>query len=346
MKKVLTGATALAALLTATPALADAGWYGRADVGYSFDGELDLPNTPTLRGADLDEDWTQSLGLGYEFDSNVRLEGELSHRFNNLQASPFTRAGSDAHAWGALLNAYYDFGDGGFQPYIGAGVGAAQVSASALSPDTLTGFDDEDTGFAWQVMAGVGIGLTEQLTLDLGYRFFAVPNLEYSGTQAGVARNFETSYENQAATVGLRWQFASPPPPPPPPPPPAPPPPPPPPVAAACPAADFVVYFEWDRSNLNQAALETIDSAVARARNCNLGAVSVTGHTDTSGSPAYNIGLSERRASVVAEALVARGLPAGAITTAARGESELAQATRDGVREPLNRRTAVTISFR
>jgi hypothetical protein len=37
---------------------------------------------------------------------------------------------------------------------------------------------------------------------------------------------------------------------------------------------------------------------------------------------------------------------AGAITTQARGETELARATPNGVREPLNRRTAVTISFR
>ena len=106
------------------------------------------------------------------------------------------------------------------------------------------------------------------------------------------------------------------------------------------------MYFEWDRSNLNQAALETIDAAVARARQCNVGGVVVVGHTDTSGSAQYNIGLSERRASVVRDALVARGISAAAITTEARGETDLARATRDGVREPLNRRTAVTISFR
>jgi outer membrane protein OmpA-like peptidoglycan-associated protein len=114
----------------------------------------------------------------------------------------------------------------------------------------------------------------------------------------------------------------------------------------ACPTSDFVVYFEWDRSNLNQAALETIDAAVARARQCNVGGVVVVGHTDTSGSPTYNQGLSERRASVVRDALVARGIGAGSITSQARGETDLARATRDGVREPLNRRTAVTISFR
>jgi outer membrane protein OmpA-like peptidoglycan-associated protein len=106
------------------------------------------------------------------------------------------------------------------------------------------------------------------------------------------------------------------------------------------------VYFEWDRSNLNQAALETIDAAVNRARQCNVAGVVVVGHTDTSGSAAYNQRLSERRASVVRDALVARGMAAGSIETGARGENELARATRDGVREPLNRRTAVTIRFR
>ena len=121
--------------------------------------------------------------------------------------------------------------------------------------------------------------------------------------------------------------------------------PPPPPPVATCPQSDFVVYFEWDRSNLNQAALETIDAAVNRARQCNISSITVVGHTDTSGSPQYNQGLSERRAGVVRDALVARGIGAGQITTAARGESELARATRDGVREPLNRRTAVTITF-
>jgi outer membrane protein OmpA-like peptidoglycan-associated protein len=105
------------------------------------------------------------------------------------------------------------------------------------------------------------------------------------------------------------------------------------------------VYFEWDRSNLNQAALDTIDAAVARAQQCAVGTVLVVGHTDTSGSPDYNQGLSERRASVVRDALVARGVPASIITTDARGESDLARPTADGVREPLNRRTAVTITF-
>ena len=97
---------------------------------------------------------------------------------------------------------------------------------------------------------------------------------------------------------------------------------------------------------LSQEVADGIDAAVARARQCNIANIVVVGHSDTSGSPQYNMALSERRAGVVREALVARGIPDSAITAQARGETELAQQTRDGVREPLNRRTAVTISFR
>ena len=67
--------------------------------------------------------------------------------------------------------------------------------------------------------------------------------------------------------------------------------------------------------------------------------------TDTSGSSAYNQALSQRRAAVVREALIANGVPADSIETRAFGESNLAKSTPDGTREPLNRRSEVTISF-
>ncbi len=178
--------------------------------------------------------------------------------------------------------------------------------------------------------------------------FVEVRRDEMNQTRFSLPREYDERItpETDSVRVGVNYRFAAAAPPPPPPPPPVVTSPPPPPVAAACPMSEFVVYFEWDRSNLNQAALETIDAAVNRARQCNVSGTIVVGHTDTSGSPTYNQGLSERRASVVRDALVGRGMAAGSITTQARGETDLARATRDGVREPLNRRTAVTISFR
>ena len=190
---------------------------------------------------------------------------------------------------------------------------------------------------AWQAMAGVGVALGERTTLDVGVRHF-----EMEGAALDIDGATDVEYRHDAVTLGLRYQFSAPPAPvqmPPPPPPVTPPPP-------VCPTSEFTVYFEWDRSNLNQAALDTIDAAVERARQCNISGAVVIGHTDTSGSNAYNVGLSQRRAGVVRDALVARGFPQGLINTEARGETDLARATGDGVREPLNRRTAVTIRFR
>lgn len=71
----------------------------------------------------------------------------------------------------------------------------------------------------------------------------------------------------------------------------------------------------------------------------------VVGHADTSGSAAYNVGLSNRRARTVADAMVAQGVSGGVVSLDGRGETQLARATADGVREPLNRRATVDINF-
>ena len=110
---------------------------------------------------------------------------------------------------------------------------------------------------------------------------------------------------------------------------------------------NFVVYFEWDKADLTSQAAAVIDQAVANitaGAGCAPSAVSIAGHTDTSGASAYNERLSQRRASIVTSALVSRGVDAAIITETAKGENDLAKATRDGVREPLNRRSEVVIN--
>jgi opacity protein-like surface antigen len=78
MKKVLQGATALAAVMIAAPtALAAEGWYGRVDAGYTVDGEaktqrLPATGSPFLGGdGSLENQWTQGLGVGYAFGQRV-----------------------------------------------------------------------------------------------------------------------------------------------------------------------------------------------------------------------------------------------------------------------------------
>jgi outer membrane protein OmpA-like peptidoglycan-associated protein len=118
-------------------------------------------------------------------------------------------------------------------------------------------------------------------------------------------------------------------------------------AAIACrPATEsgFVAYFGFDETNITDRARQTLDAVVAAVNALGTTALSVVGHTDTVGSVGYNQGLSETRARNVAEALIARGIPAGAMTLAGRSENNLAVATGDNVREPLNRRVEVVLS--
>ena len=225
MKSRITKTVALAALMAGASGVANAteGWYGRLDAGYSFDGKLDIESTLATFGGEgsLENDWLQSAGLGYAHSNNVRLEGEVSHRFNQLEPTATIDGAGDVHTWAVMLNAYYDFNRGGvFDPYIGAGIGAARVFASARDNTGVGGrFNEYSDALAYQLMAGVGLQVTESMSLDVGYRYFVAPDLEFDGLPVANSP-YQADYDHHAVTLGLRWQFAQPEPPPPPPPPP------------------------------------------------------------------------------------------------------------------------------
>ncbi len=121
-----------------------------------------------------------------------------------------------------------------------------------------------------------------------------------------------------------------------------PPPPPPPPAPASAPS--YMVFFDWDRSNLSQQALSTIQQAAAAFKANGSPRITAIGHTDTSGPANYNMALSLRRANAVRDALVSDGVPAGAISVIGKGEEGLLVPTADGVREPQNRRVEILMN--
>jgi hypothetical protein len=103
----------------------------------------------------------------------------------------------------------------------------------------------------------------------------------------------------------------------------------------------FMVFFDWDRSDLSAQAMGTIQQAAAAYKSNSGARVTAVGHTDTSGPNNYNMALSLRRANAVKGALVQAGVPAGAIDTVGKGEEGLLVPTADGVREPQNRRVEI-----
>lgn len=116
-------------------------------------------------------------------------------------------------------------------------------------------------------------------------------------------------------------------------------------VAPPAPAAPqvYLVLFDFDKSDINPAAQAVINRVVADFSANKAKSISITGYTDRSGTDDYNLKLSERRADAARTALIAAGVPADAITTAWKGESENAVPTADGVKEQANRRDELIV---
>jgi OOP family OmpA-OmpF porin len=105
-----------------------------------------------------------------------------------------------------------------------------------------------------------------------------------------------------------------------------------------------VLYFDFDEASVRQGERNKIRRVVQAAREMeDAASFSVTGHADRAGPADYNQELSLRRAQSVRDALTSRGIPADNISIAARGESEPAVPTADGVREQDNRRVEIVV---
>ncbi|MBK8210382.1 MAG: OmpA family protein [Rhodospirillales bacterium] len=105
----------------------------------------------------------------------------------------------------------------------------------------------------------------------------------------------------------------------------------------------YQVFFDWNKATLTAEAQRVIGNAAQAYKSSGKATIVATGHTDTSGSAAYNMRLSVRRADAVKAELVRLGVPAANITTIGRGQEDLLVPTKDGVREPQNRRVEIQL---
>ncbi len=259
--------------------------------------------------------------------------------------------------YGPMLNAYYDFSVGlPIYPYIGAGVGYQWVK---LNRDyTNQFFEDMESGsvvkvggtkgsFAYDVIAGLSYPLPSmpQLSLTAEYRFMMLTesrNYTFIAPAGDVfppgISKFKMGQESyHMFLLGMRYQLF---------PPPMMAPPVPAPMASPAPAAakTYLVFFDWDKYSLTPRATQIIAEAASDSKTNAVTTLNVSGYTDTSGTPTYNQGLSERRAKAVAAKLVVDGVPAAEISIHAYGETHLLVPTGPGVREPQNRRVEIVLN--
>ena len=233
----------------APPAQEFGGWYLRGDIGMSnqhvkklHNALYDVPGTVvTPTGIGFDSAPIFGVGVGYQFNNWFRADvtGEYRGKANfhgmdiaHVGAGPqFTDlyTGSKSEAL-FLANIYADLGTWWcLTPFIGAGVGVSRNTISSFT-DTNTpllgvayGSEASQWNFAWAAHAGIGYKVTNNLTVELAYRYVDMGNahsgdiVDFTGANTIVNPMEFKSITSHDLKLGVRWTCCDVPPPPPPP---------------------------------------------------------------------------------------------------------------------------------
>jgi len=330
------------------------GWYAGAEAGLNI--------VPQIRFNALANTWheTQDPGyalagqVGYGF-GQVRLEGEVGWRSNGLDkfsnALGSSSGGGNIDAASFFGNFYYDVNTGTrFTPYLGVGAGSVDVMADNIRGNGVAVTNGSQFVFAYQGIAGLSYAVNDTLSIKGDYRYVRTQKAGLSLDSDYGIGNGRGIYASHAVMLGFTMKFppaaaavqASAPMPPPPAPAPAPAPAPKPVVAAPI-AKNYMVFFDFDKSVLTPEAQAIITQAADAAKKNHSANIALTGYTDLSGSVDYNLKLSVRRGDSVKKFLIQLGIPSSEISVVGKGKSDPLVPTKDGVREPQNRRVTIVL---
>jgi opacity protein-like surface antigen len=208
------------------------GWYLRGDLGYSartrgaatsnliFTAGPPTYTATNFDASSIDNDWSGAVGVGYSFTDYLRADLTFDYSAGHFNAT--TAGAADIQKidqYGFMANAYVDLGTFvGFTPYVGAGAGVTRVEWGALARDPLganTSHPGEESWrFTYALMAGVSYDISENLKLDLGYRYSKVDDgAQFSYDAASVAAGargvqaYDNGIEKHEIRVGLRYEL-------------------------------------------------------------------------------------------------------------------------------------------
>jgi opacity protein-like surface antigen len=148
------------------------GLYLRGDVGASM---------LNWSGGSDDTTWNMSGGVGYQFNENVRTDITYDHS-GTYDIGPSAKLSTQA----VMGNVYFDWKNStAFTPYVGVGAGYGWTQGAGYT---------DSSGVALGAMAGVSMDMTQNLALDVGYKF---RNIAVAGPDT----------QEHVAQAGLRFKF-------------------------------------------------------------------------------------------------------------------------------------------
>ena len=213
-----------AVVANSMPAQAE-GLYVAAAGGVSYLQDADNRNVTPLVDvkSSYDRGWVVSGAVGYALPGGFRLEAEVAYRKVKVDELDIVQDGglgvalgggslngvtvaAEGHetALSVMANMWYDINTGTpFTPYIGGGIGFAEISLDKLSAAGALIVDGRDDVFAYQLGAGVGYAVTSNLTLTVDYRFFGTTNATFTD----ITGDFHSEVQNHSVMGGLRFTF-------------------------------------------------------------------------------------------------------------------------------------------
>lgn len=199
------------AIDSATPAFPTADVVNRYRTGQFFSAAL---------GLDTGEIGDQ-IATRFEFELGWLRNRVGSHATSTIAAqggAPVVARFSDSNARGTteaffgMVNYYADWRFGRFRPYVGAGVGLAQISFRRHGIPSVTApiMDDSDMSVAWQIGAGLAFEVSRAITIEAGYRYFRIDDINLTTLDIGAPGARISSTTSIAANqfyVGARVRF-------------------------------------------------------------------------------------------------------------------------------------------
>jgi len=165
-------------------------WYVSAFGGGAFMEDYTVSNaafggiTNTL---ETDTGFIVGGAVGLEFMPGWR--GEIEVSYWKVDPSSWTNAGfvgaglsGHVSSVNILANVWYDIELNTIvEPYLGGGIGIGFVDGNLTTTNGVgLQFNGNDTGFAYQVGAGLKFALSPMMDLDIGYRYRGVTDVQFA----------------------------------------------------------------------------------------------------------------------------------------------------------------------
>lgn len=155
---------------------------------------------------DHDTGYTLGIAVGAAVAPNIALELEYTYRkadFTVRDRAEGDQTDGDTSARAFMVNALYMFDSmgptGSIQPYVGAGIGAANVEKSAGGQDF-----EGDGLLAYQLFGGVGYQVNPKMSLFAEGRWFQTESDRFEGP---ADENFEGRFKTIDLLDGVSFAF-------------------------------------------------------------------------------------------------------------------------------------------